>query len=96
MRLDAGADRQVVMAEHEQELARGTMTFPTFEDEAREVLRWPNDTRHERSDLMWAVLWPEHMARALVAIRETEDGPRPRDAWIDLLRVTMNTCGAKV
>jgi hypothetical protein len=71
----------------------GTMDFPAFNKEAQEVLRYPNDTRHEHHPVLWATLWPSHMERALNAIAESEEGPRPREAWIDLLRETMRKDG---
>ena len=71
----------------------GTMDFPTFNEEAREVLRYPNDTHNERHPVLWATLWPSHMERALDAISEVEDGPRPREAWIHLLHETMRKDG---
>ena len=75
-------------------LAHGSMVFPDFSDEVREVLLYPNDTRHE--EWLWATRWPSHMERALEAIAEHENGPRPRRAWIKLLKKQMIEDGVDI
>lgn len=79
------------------ELHRNTIEFSTFDQEARAVLEWPNDTQFERNALRDVAQWPKHMERALGAMArasDTREGPRPRAAWIRCLVKTMTDLGA--
>lgn len=68
------------------------MDFPEFNDAARAVLEFPDDS-YLPEDLRWITEWPDHAARALDKIANYEDGRRPRAAWIRLLRKQMREDG---
>lgn len=76
------------------ELHKNTLTFTTFMILALTVLGDPNNPRTP-PELIGPVEWPCHMARALLSLGETQDGPRPLRGWVMALRTQMWDLGAR-
>lgn len=76
------------------ELHKNSLTYTTFVILALAALEDPNNPR-TRPELVGLVQWPCHMARALLILTETQDGPRPFDGWAHLLRQKMGELGAR-
>ena len=72
------------------------MEFPEFNRRAREALERIGDSYPPWPELVTLTEWPDHMARALDAILEYENGRRPWMAWVDELREQMQRDGALV